>query len=125
MKKSIQIILVVIGLLIAGCHVKYTPVVMKTTTSKPAWILAEKTELHLQSGSTTHLKADTTWEYVGAIEQGDVYKTHDQIVTIKGPNMFEAYIVLSEEHVVGFYLPVEKAYSRISKPIRIKRKIVN
>jgi len=126
MKKTVQLIFLVVGLLIAGCSVKYTPVVIKTTTkSKPMWTLTEKINVTLQSGSTTHLKLNTTWEHVGTIEQGEVYKTKDQIVTIRGPNMFEAYLVISEERIVGFYLPIEKGYARISKPIIINRKTLN
>jgi len=113
------------GILISGCSVKYTPVVMETTTPKPMWTLTEKIDVRLESGSTTHLKPDTTWEHVGTIEQGEVYKTKDQIVTVKGANMFEAYLVISEERIVGFYLPVENGYTRISKSIEIKRKILN
>ena len=125
MEKSVRTICIVIGFLIAGCHVKYTPVALETDTPKPMWRLTEKVDIRLESGSTTHLNPDTTWDYVGTIEQGEVYKTKDQIVTIKGANMFEAYIVLSEDCIVGFYLPVEKGFTRISKPVEIKRKVVN
>lgn len=125
MKKFVPLIPVVMGILLSGCSVKYTPVVMETTTPKATWTLTEKVDVPLESGSTTHLKANTTWEYVGTIEQGDVYKTKDQIVTVKGSNMFEAYLVISGERLVGFYLPVENGFTRISKPIEIQRKILN
>ncbi len=131
MQKSIQLAIIITGLFIAGCcfdltRVKYTPVVMKTTTPpKPMWILMEKADVPLESWSTTHLKPNTKWEYVGTIEQGDVYKTKDQIVTVKGSNMFEAYLVLSQEEIVGFYLPFEESFAPIPRPVKINRKILN
>jgi outer membrane lipopolysaccharide assembly protein LptE/RlpB len=131
MQKLIQLVLVVIILIITGCcfdltHVKYVPVVMETKTpSKSVWMLTEKIDVPLESWSTTKLKSNTKWEYIGTIEQGEVYKTKDQIVTVRGSNTFEAYLVISEEKIVGFYLPIEKGFVKISKPIKINRDVVN
>ena len=131
MQKLIQLVLVVIVLMITGCcfdltHVKYVPVVIEIKTpSKSVWMLTEKIDVPLKSWSTTKLKPSTKWEYIGTIEQGEVYKTKDQIVTVRGSNTFEAYLVISEEQIVGFYLPIEKGFVKISKPIKINRDAVN
>ncbi len=51
---------------------------------------------------------------VSPISYGDVYKTNDQILTVEGSNIYEAYIVVSSGKLVGFYLPVEQSYSPLS-----------
>ena len=57
---------------------------------------------------------------MGSIPQGEVYRTTDQIVTVVGPNVFEAQIVVRDGALVGFYLPVERAYTPASEPRELK-----
>jgi len=77
------------------------------------FLLFNEIHFSLDTNLYRKLKAGTQWNYVGAIPQGDVYKTKDQIFTIEGSNfnIFEAYIVISSGKLTGFYLPVEKAFS--------------
>jgi hypothetical protein len=113
---------------IPGCRfpltsVKQQPVTLSASDmSMPAWVLQQNIDVPLKSWSTTHLNKDTTWQYVGHIEKGDVYKTKDQIVTVEGPNVYEAYIVIFDGSLVGFYLPVEKAFSPIKAAIKLPMK---
>jgi len=58
---------------------------------------------------------------VGRIEQGEVYKTKDQVVTVEASNMYEAQLVLSGSLVVGFYLPVERTFTAADPPQQIQR----
>jgi hypothetical protein len=90
---------------------------------KQSWTLVEKADVKLESWSTTKLKAGTKWVYVGRIKEGDVYKTSDQIVTVEESNTYEAYLVLSGDSLVGFYLPVENTFSPLqhSVPLNVEK----
>jgi hypothetical protein len=90
----------------------------------PSFVLEENLAVPLESWSTTHLNAGTIWSYVGMIEQGRVYKSKDQTVTVWGSNLYEAYPIIKDEMLYGFYLPVEKTFSAISKPIAVKLRII-
>ncbi len=113
---------------LSGCcfdltSVKQQPVTLRTSDmSMPAWVLQQNINVPLESWSTTHLNKDTTWQHVGHIEKGDVYKTKDQIVTVEGSNIHEAYIVISGGSLVGFYLPVEKTFSPVKATIKLPMK---
>jgi hypothetical protein len=53
----------------------------------------------------------TVWTKVGQSAEGAVYKPVGRVFTVEGAHVHEAYLVLAGERVVGFYLPVERAFS--------------
>lgn len=57
------------------------------------------------------LRQGTRWQLVGNIPEGEVFKPLDQILTIECSNIFEAYLVVTDNFLVGFYLPVEKTFA--------------
>jgi hypothetical protein len=125
----IKCLIVTIFLLtLSGCafdviHVKQEPAqLVSVEPSKVSWVLVKTAIIELGTGYKRKLKAGTTWDYAGSIKQGEVYKTDDQILTIEGSNIFEAYIVVSESDLVGFYLPVEGTFSPISSPVKLEIK---
>lgn len=63
------------------------------------------------------LNKNTRWDFIGKIQQGNVYKSRDQTLTVECSNIFEAYLVVTESRLVGFYLPVESGFVGISDPI--------
>ena len=91
---------------------------------KISWKLVKDVEVSLGTGYSRQLKSGTKWDYVGTVEQGDVFKTNDQILTVEGSNIFEAYIVLSGDNIVGFYLPVEKSYSPLATPQKLQIELI-
>jgi hypothetical protein len=72
--------------------------------------VTETVVLDIGYGYERSLRAGCRWTPVGTIAYGDVYKTEDQILTIEASNVYEAFIVISGNSLVGFYLPVEDAY---------------
>ena len=70
------------------------------------------------------MKKGTTWDFVGTISSGDVFRTKDQILTVEASNIHEAYIVVSSDKLVGFYLPVEKSFSPLSAAPELRMKEV-
>jgi len=123
----INILIVSIALLsLIGCafdviHLKQEPAkFVSTEQPKDSWVLVKTATITLGTGYKRELKDGTRWDYAGNIEQGDVYKTDDQILTVEGSNIFEAYIVISENDLVGFYLPVEGTFSPVSSPVKLE-----
>lgn len=65
------------------------------------------------------LRQGTHWELIGEIPEGEVFKPLDQVLTIECSNIFEAYLVVTEGFLVGFYLPVEKMFAPMSEKIKL------
>ena len=84
------------------------------TLDQYVWTLGEDTKISLDTGYTRKLKAGTRWHCIGKIENGDVFKTNDQILTVEGSNIYEACIVVFEGYLVGFYLPGNQTFSPLS-----------
>ena len=111
-----------LGVLLVACafdlvHVKQIPTQIKTNqVSLPSFKLEKDIDFSCGTGYNRKLKQGTRWNYVGTVTYGDVYKTNDQILTVEGSNIYEAYIVVSNDKLVGFYLPAEQSYSPLSKP---------
>jgi len=100
--------------LLAGC----APAVVQqptqfTSAGGKSFRLDRSAEIPLSTGYSTTLRPGTRWELVGHLVQGDVYRTRDQVVTVEGSHIHEAYIVVSDQSVVGFYLPVERTFSPV------------
>jgi hypothetical protein len=69
----------------------------------------------LSTGYSTTLRANTRWELVGTVPQGEVYRTRDQVVTLEGDHIHEGYVVVKQGALVGFYLPVERTFSPLTE----------
>ena len=67
------------------------------------------------------LARGSRWQLVGTTPQGRVYRRSDGVFTVEGAHVHEAYLVLAADRLVGFYLPVEKAFSPTT-PVTIKFK---
>ena len=98
-------------ILIVGCafdvvRVNQTPAHLTTQSAISSWKLLDDVDVRLGTGYSRKLKKETKWDYVGSIESGDVYSTKDQILTVEASNIFEAYIVVSDDNLIGFYLPI-------------------
>ena len=102
-------------------NVKYNPAKISICSeSCPSFKIAKDQLLNnLSCGYNRTLRQDSKWIYVGEIEAGDVYKPTNQIFTIECSNVFEAYLVINDNELNGFYLPVEDGYVALNKPIKI------
>ena len=81
--------------------------------------LGKEISASLGTGFPTRLKSGTHWRQVGETEYGTVFTTSDQVVTVEASNIHEAQIVVSNNFISGFYLPVEKTFAPVTKPISI------
>ena len=57
------------------------------------------------------IREGSVWTRVGRVSQGEVYKPTNQVFVVEGTHVHEAYLVLDDNQVVGFYLPVERAFA--------------
>ncbi len=119
------------ALLLAGCafdvsHVKQLPVTFTPMAgAAPDFVLRQEVKATLGTGFPTHLKGGTRWRQTGGTEFGAVFATKDQIVTVEASNIYEAQLVVSNQCLTGFYLPVEKKFAPVSRPIRIETQAVD
>jgi hypothetical protein len=104
-------------------HLKQIPTQIDTLSlTNRSFKLDSEVTVHLDTGYDRVLKKDSRWACVGVTPEGDVFRTKDQILTVEGSNIHEAYIVVKSQNLVGFYLPVERTFSPLSNPIVLSTK---
>jgi len=109
--------------LIYGCafditHVRYQPAqfVPQQDTNK-SFVLKDNVSITRATCFERTLRKGTKWRMIGSTGEGDVYKPLDQVLTLECSNVHEAYLVVLDSYLVGFYLPVEKGFVKLSERI--------
>jgi len=110
----------------AGCafdvsRLQKTPTRFEAEQAGAEWILNEDVTIWLGTGFPTKLRKNTHWSMVGKVPEGDVFRTHDQLVTAEASNIYEAWPVMQADLLVGFYLPVEHAFAAARPPVQLAR----
>ena len=121
MKKIIQIlcVLVYFGFLV-GCALEVVRSPVNITLVKGSeFVLTQPAYLVLDSGYQRTINSGTTFLEVGTTQYGVVLKPLNTSFTIEGAHMHEAYPVIQNGTVTGFFLPVEKSFSPLTKPAAI------
>ncbi|WP_432258838.1 hypothetical protein [Cupriavidus sp. TMH.W2] len=75
------------------------------------------TTVRLDTGYSRTLPEKSIWSRIGHVPQGDVYRPIGTIFTIEGRQVHEAYLVIRDKTLVGFYLPGEQNYSPLSTAV--------
>jgi hypothetical protein len=120
-------------LFIAGTLMGCAAEIVRTPTTlsqadpaKPRRIeIGALTTVELPSGFRRSLLSGSRWRHVGSVNQGEVFRSEDSVFTIAGANTHEAYLVISDERLVGFYLPGERAYSALTAPLPLRFRSTN
>ena len=122
---TILLLGIVIGIA-PGCpfnltDVRFQPVEMRSSSkSDRDFTLAKDVELsQLPCGYSRTLRKGTRWTPAGEFSTKTIYRSKDQNLTLECSNIYEAYLVIAEERLIGFYLPVEKGYVAISDPVSL------
>ena len=123
-----NVLVVIAAIVLFGCAtaLRHAPVSFTPTrAAAPQTIVIEKAvdvEPVSSSGYARTLKAGSVWKEVGTVPQGTVYKVEDDVFMLEAAHMHEAYCVIQNNTLVGFYLPVEQAfvaaYEKVSLPIK-------
>jgi hypothetical protein len=84
-------------------------------TDQPAVTLEvlKKVSIPVGPGYSRDIDRGSLWTRIGRTTEGDVFKPVDRVFTVEGAHIHEAYLVLEGDRVVGFYLPVERAFSPV------------
>jgi hypothetical protein len=104
-----------LALTLAACAaVRHSPARLQppALSGQPATrVLAQETRITLDTGYTRTLKAGGRWRTAGTVDQGDVYRPVGDVFTLEGAHIHEAWLVVRDGVLVGFYLPAEHGYS--------------
>lgn len=84
-----------------------------------SFVLTQDARCHFGTGYGRTLRAGTHWNLFGTLERGQVYRSPDQVLTVEGYDVSEAYLVVREGTLIGFYLPVEKKFTPASTPVKL------
>jgi hypothetical protein len=113
--------------MLAGCalEVQRVPVQFSPSTDalERTFVISQDVVVVPSAGYARVLKAGSTWKYVGRVPQGSVYAIKDDVFMLEGRHHHEAQCVVSDDQsLVGFYLPVEKAFASIQQPVQLRLK---
>lgn len=106
----------VLALLSACASVAQVPAQLQTMgAGAPSAVrtLHSRLDIELDTGYSRSIAAGSQWRQVGSIEQGAVYQPHQNVFTLEGANIHEAYLVVDKDKLVGFYLPAERGFSTL------------
>jgi hypothetical protein len=111
-------------MLLTSCAmgITYIPadiVPIATADQHPVVTLDKQIAIRLDTGYTRTLNAGSQWTRVGSVAQGDIYKPRNAIFTLEGAHVHEAWLVVTDNRLTGFYLPVERGFSPIRQAIAL------
>jgi hypothetical protein len=118
----IRNILLVVACALSGCALPVRQLDLSAPlvpASGHSFVLAQDVRCSIGTGYERTLRAGTRWSLFGTIDRGEVYRSPDQLLTVEGYNVHEAYLVVRDASLVGFYLPVEKKFTPVSRSVRL------
>jgi hypothetical protein len=127
MRQRFNFRLVLLCTFLVGCafdvaHIQYRPSQFTPVSEFPKYFVM-KDSVEITEGPCAYysrkLRQGTTWDFVGTIPEGEIYKPGDQVLTIEASHVYEAYLVLSNNSLVGFYLVVERAFAALPNPRKL------
>jgi hypothetical protein len=99
-----------------------SPLVSRAASAERAYVLEKTVKAKPSGGKSRALKEGSVWTEFGTVAEGTVYRPRGAILTAEGVNVREAYIVVRDRTWVGFWLPVEKAFAPVDRPVPIEMK---
>ena len=76
-------------------------------------------QLQLDGGYERLIPAKTEFIEVGRLREGTVLRPTRHVLTVEGAHVHEAYLVVSDDMIVGFYLPVERAFAPLDHRVKV------
>lgn len=100
----------------AGCaSVAHVPATLQAPASRAVMVVTQSLNLNLDTGFQRTIAAGSRWQLAGNIAQGAVYQPVGTVLTVEGAHIHEAYLVIEQNAVVGFYLPAERGFSPLKQ----------
>jgi hypothetical protein len=75
--------------------------------------IVETVPVSVGPGYRRVIRRGSLWTRIGRSVEGEVFKPVDGVFTVEGAHVHEAYLVLDGDLLVGFYLPVERAFAPV------------
>jgi hypothetical protein len=97
--------------LLCGCAVAHQPSSMTPVDTTDRLTLGAAVPLRLATGYQRTLQQGSQWTRVGRVAQGDVLRPYQHVLTVEGSHIHEAWLVVRDGMLVGFYLPAERAFT--------------
>jgi len=117
MSRNFHIFFLIVSL-IGGCA---SEIVRQSAQIEPADIAKTNVKTvqvgaqpKFSSGYSRRIEAGSTWKLIGYLPEGEVYAPINTAFNVVGAHAHEAYLVVNKGRLVGFYLPVEKAWSALT-----------
>jgi hypothetical protein len=88
-------------------HAQFTPVVAEQQKVR----FVDSVDIKLSTGYSRRVKSGSLWRLAGQLPQGSVYRPINDVFSVRGQQMHEAWLVVSNDRLVGFYLPGEAHFS--------------
>ncbi len=83
----------------------------------PDRVLVAPATVRSSAGISRTLPVGTVLSHRGSVAQGEVWRPLNRTLTAAGWDAHEGWVVLSGPSWVGFYLPVERAFTPVSRPV--------
>jgi hypothetical protein len=90
------------------------------TGAKETIQFTKSTRIPNSSGTGNTLFVGMRWDLAGEVVHGKVYRSKDSVFFVQGANSHEAYLVIKDKKLVGFYLPGERAWSALGSPLDVE-----
>ncbi len=81
--------------------------------------MTQQVDFRLSTGYSRTLKSGSIWTDIGSVTEGEVLKPYHDVFTLEGSNVQEAYLVVANNTLTGFYLPYEHKFSPIGTQISL------
>lgn len=114
--------LIFVALAAAACapEVRRESVVLsESSASRSQVVLDQGVRVQLDSGYDRTIAVGTTFAAAGTIAQGRVLRPTNTVISVEGSHVHEAWPVVRDGRLVGFYLPVERAFTTLSSPVAV------
>lgn len=112
------------GLLLLGAcasevHRYPTSLLPSEVNNNQVYVNKSAVTLRMDTGYSRTVSAGTEFKKIATIREGVVFKPVSTVLTVEGAHMHEAYLVVSDDVITGFYLPVEKSFSPLTRPTKL------
>ena len=123
LRGGLVVALSALGLVACAPEVVRRPTQMTSVAeqAKDTIEIGETVPVSVGPGYRRVIRRGSLWTRIGRSVEGEVFKPVDGVFTVEGAQIHEAYLALDGDRLVGFYLPVERAFAPVGdgKEIRL------
>ena len=115
LRGELFVALSVLGLVACAPEVVRRPTQLTSVAeeAKDTIEIVETVPVSVGPGYRRVIRRGSLWTRIGRSVEGEVFKPVDGVFTVEGAHVHEAYLVLDGDLLVGFYLPVERAFAPV------------